>query len=469
MRPAHDRTITPTEGNIGRRLYDVVSSRRSVDLMVLVLPLAAACGSFIRVVGPIFGFRVVLLIFLGITALKYRSLPLPLEYRSVRLFTFLAIVWLLVGYVSILWAVDKVAAIKELFSVSLGLALVIGFLTQCASSDSIARNLIRGWVIAFMGTGVIGIYERLSGHHLSNYRFGQVQTSVDLRLVATFFGNPNAYAAFLVTAFPFLLWGLMTARSKSSRLFFVANLSALLVLLLFTGSRLCLLAMFIQGLVAVIIIATRPYRLAAIAGSVLVVAAILTGITAPLARAFPFLSHKIFSDGGVTALVQEVASPSGSGGVRLNLVKDGLWMVSQTRGVGVGAGNFEANVAKAPFSAYPIINPHDLWIEVLSQYGVLVFLLFVTWLIWCLLVGFRLLNHKAVAVTAAAKPLGLTIVVSVVGNVLAAMANSSYLESSINWVFLGSLGVLTITAERMLSDIARSTANGAAEDKLRLA
>jgi len=190
--------------------------------MVLALPLTAACGSLIPVVGPIFGFRFVLLVLLGITALKYRSLPLG--YRSVRLFALLAFVWLLFGYASILWAADKMASITELFSVSLGLALGIGLLAQSATRDSLARNLIRGWVIAFMGTGVIGIYERLSGHHLSNYRFGQVQTSADLRLVATFFGNPNAYAAFLVTAFPFLLWGLMTARSKSSRLFFVANL-----------------------------------------------------------------------------------------------------------------------------------------------------------------------------------------------------------------------------------------------------
>jgi O-antigen ligase len=224
---------------------------------------------------------------------------------------------------------------------------------------------------------------------------------------------------------------------------------------------------FIQGLVAVIVITTRPYRLTFIAGSVLVVAAILTGRTGPLARVLPFLPEKIFSEGGFTALAQELTSPRGSGFRRLNVIKDGLWMTSETHGVGVGAGNFEANIVKAPFPTEGVINPHNLWLEVLSQYGLLVFLLFVTWLIWCLLVGLRLLNHTEVTVGAAARPLGLTIVVSVLGNVLAATANSAYLESSVNWVFLGSLGVLTVTAERMLSDRARSSASGRAEDKLR--
>jgi teichuronic acid biosynthesis protein TuaE len=464
--PARDRTLIRTGGNAGRRLYDIASSRRAVDLMLLALPVTAAYGSLIHVAGPIFGFRVLSLILLVITALKYRSFPL--DYRSARIFTLLAFVWLLIGYASTLWSVDKVASFRELFGVTLGLALGIGLLAQSARSGSIARTLIRGWVIAFIATGVIGIYERITGNHLSNYLAGLVPGSPAGRFIASVFGNSNGYAAFLVTAAPFLLWGVMTARSIYSRLFFVANLSTLLVLLLFSGSRICLLALFLQGIVVVIVIASRWYRLAAITGSLLLVAAVLTGGAAALARVFPFLPQKLFSGTESDALAQEFASSSTSGGVRLNLIRDGLWMTGKTHGVGVGAGNFEANMVKAPFPTSHMINPHNLWIEVLSQYGVVVFILLMAWLIFCLVVGIRLLNSRELTALAEAKPLGIIIVVSVLGNLFAAMANSTYLESSTNWVFLGTLAVLTVTAERMLSDHTQSSPIDRPEEDSRL-
>ncbi len=467
MPPARDRTLIRTGGNAGRRLYDIASSRRAVDLMLLALPVTAAYGSLIHVAGPIFGFRALSLILLVITALKYRSFPL--DYRSARIFTLLAFVWLLIGYASTLWSVDKVASFRELFGVTLGLALGIGLLAQSARSGSIARTLIRGWVVAYVITGALAFREFITGAHMANYlpTYGLTVAHTS-QLVASVFGNPNAYAVFLVTAAPFLLWGVMTARSIYSRLFFVVNLSTLLVLLLFSGSRICLLALFLQGIVAVIVIASRWYRLAAITGSLLLVTAVLTGRVAALTRAFPFLPQKLFSEIGSDALAQDFASTNMSGGVRLNLIRDGLWMTGKTHGVGVGAGNFEANMVKAPFPTSHIINPHNLWIEVLSQYGVVVFILLMAWLIFCLVVGIRLLNSRELTALAEAKPLGVIIVVSVFGNFFAAMANSSYLGSSTNWVFLGTLAVLTVTAERMLSDHTQSSPIDRTEEDSRL-
>lgn len=406
-------------------------------------------GGLVRVIGPLFAFRVLLLVFVGLSVHGYRSLP----WRStvVRLLVAMAAVWLLVGYASLLWAADRERAIAQLFGLTLGLALSIAMVIQFARDEGVVRAFVPGWTIAFIVTGVIGTYERVSGHHLSNYlRDAAVPALVAQRYVASVFGNPNAYAAFLVTAFPFLLWGLLDAQARGRKAAFGAGMVALLVLLLLTGSRLCLLALSLQALVAVAVLARRRLRVTVLATTAVLVFVIATGLLARFATSVPFIPSKILMRMNITSLRTELASTSGSGGERVNLFRDGLWMVSKSRGIGVGAGNFEANVRQAPFSTHGIVDPHNLWMEVVSEYGVVVFALVVAFIGLCFSLGLRLLRRASTVEGGASRSLGLVIVISVLGNAIASVANSTYLMSSTNWLFLGGLGVLAVSAERAL-------------------
>ncbi|MDR1563613.1 MAG: O-antigen ligase family protein [Oscillospiraceae bacterium] len=60
---------------------------------------------------------------------------------------------------------------------------------------------------------------------------------------------------------------------------------------------------------------------------------------------------------------------------RLNLTKEGFGMLWRSFFLGVGANHYQYNI-KHPEKVNNLINPHNLWIEVLSQYGVLVFVPF---------------------------------------------------------------------------------------------
>ena len=432
------------------RLYRSDLWRNSGNLWIVALPVTAAFGSLIPVAGPFFGFRVVALLFLVATLPRYRTISMA--HPSTRTFLVLTLIWLPVGYSSILWATDRSASLRELLSVTIGLAVAIALLANSTDQKSIVRTLVTGWTVTFTVTAILGVYERLSGHHLSNYLAGVTLPQGFSYPIASTFGNPDAYAAFLVTAFPFLLLGLTRAQNLYSRIFFAACQPFLLLLLLLTGSRVCISAYFLQVIVAAVILARTRYRLVLVGSGAALVALILTGIAAePLVRIFPFLPSKLFATGGLGSIVQELASSDGSGGQRLNLIRDGLWMTEQTHGIGVGAGNFEANVLAAPFPTRGLVNPHSLWVEILSQYGTIVFLLFVFWIAFCLIAGIRLIGRSRATVTPSTRALGLALILSVLGNVVAVNAASSYLESSTNWIFIGCLGVLAAKAETILS------------------
>lgn len=447
MPPAGETALIQRTTRAAAQLYRSELWRRSVNSMLLALPVMAAFGSLLPVAGPFFGFRVMSLLVVLATLPRYRSISRILV--STRAFAVLALTWLAVGYASLLWATDRSASIKELFSVSIGLTVGIALLAY-AQTKQIIRILSSGWTVAFALTAIVGIYERVSGRHLSNYLTGVAIPWGFTYPIATTFGNPDAYAAFLVTAAPFLLLGLGQARSRISRGAFIASLPLLLLLLLLTGSRVCLFAFFVQVIVAVVILVRGPYRLALVTVGGALTALVLAGAAAPLARALPFLPTKLFVTGGLESILRELSSSSGSGGQRVNLMKDGLWMTARTHGVGVGAGNFETTVLEGPYPTNGLVNPHSLWIEILSQYGVLVFLLYASWLAICLITGMRLLNQSE-TLGRPERALGLALVLSVVGNLVAVNAASSYLESSTNWVLIGSLGVLAARAETVRS------------------
>lgn len=63
--------------------------------------------------------------------------------------------------------------------------------------------------------------------------------------------------------------------------------------------------------------------------------------------------------------------------VRLNLWRNGLLFLGQSLGLGVGAGNIEVWMAeKAVLPVENIVNMHNWWLEILTGYGLLVFIFY---------------------------------------------------------------------------------------------
>ena len=67
-----------------------------------------------------------------------------------------------------------------------------------------------------------------------------------------------------------------------------------------------------------------------------------------------------------------------SGGVRVNLILNGVLFLFQTAGFGVGAGNIEHWMAtRSAFPTREITNIHNWWAEIFAAYGVAIFAFYI--------------------------------------------------------------------------------------------
>jgi len=422
--------------------------------VLAALPAAAAFGALIPAIGPFFAFRLMVLL-LALQSLGSGK-PNLKGLRSVAAFRLLVGVWTVVGLAGSLLVQNQGLAMRAFLPLLLGFLLVY-LLISSGDPRGVLRSLQTGWVIAFLLTGLLALREVLTGVHMSNYLPGYDLTVVDPRLVASVFGNPNNYAAFLVTTFAFLVNGLMEAKSWFMRRFYVGLVITLCLLMVTTGSRIGLIALVVE-LAICARYAGKRYRGATIGGVVLVLLAILfvgAGERDSLAMKMP----EKLANATPSSVLDELlgGGRTTSGGQRVNLYRDGLWMVGDSAGFGVGPGQFEVVMASGdvPYDAGGTINPHNLYLEVASQYGIVVFLLFFGWVAAC----YRACRRGLRTSVGEEKSWGIAMVVAVAGNAVSALASSSYLPGSVNWVFMATLSLVAITLERRLQQEDRSGAH----------
>jgi len=349
----------------------------------------------------------------------------------------LAWVWILVGTLGSMSAYDSVGAIKELLNVILGLGVVAVVAGLVGYDTRMATGVWRAWVAAYLVTGLVAVWELKTGQHL--YGTFMEQTP-DYVLVMTWamstFANPNNYAAFLLLCFPFLLQSYASTKQLGIKVFAGLLVASLPLLMTFTGSRGGLFGLFLE----ILVLAGMRRGLTgvglALGGSIAVV-----GVGLFLLSAADLGESSLMIVGKVT-FIRESMLEGGSLNQRLYLIGNGLAMLLNTWGWGVGPHGFERAVlgSDMPYRI-EIPNPHNFWIEVASQYGIVVFAMLAYWL-WTL-VRIHLDQIRFARVNRLDASFSKTALVGCVGYVFATMENSSYIPQPTNWLFLGTLLALT--------------------------
>ena len=78
------------------------------------------------------------------------------------------------------------------------------------------------------------------------------------------------------------------------------------------------------------------------------------------------------------SLIAGIEQPGASVYVRINLIRNSFIFLWQHLGLGVGAGNVEYHMAHFQiYNTYGILNVHNWWVEILANYGILIFVGFV--------------------------------------------------------------------------------------------
>lgn len=276
--------------------------------------------------------------------------------------------WFGYAIISLAWSVSKEAAIKNIIFLSMGVSVVF-FSTYYFHKKKDFQILYNIWLYILGFLMVIGFWEHLTGHHLpvSEY-YNEMRTYIMFRPTGIF-RNPNNYATFLAISIPFAIGIVRYAHKKYIRLCGLCSALGVFYLVVVTGSRANIIAVLFELTFILLFLLNLRRKIKSV---------IAVGICIVLL--FMFLPGPVkgfFSQIGVelNSIVSQAKLKTGSIDIRINLVRNGLLFLYSTAGFGVGAGNYEYYMANfAQYSTAGILNPHNWWLEILINYGILIFI-----------------------------------------------------------------------------------------------
>ncbi|MGD9570540.1 MAG: O-antigen ligase family protein [Thermoleophilia bacterium] len=354
---------------IGTLLRDV-PVRRLAPVLVVLTALAAVGGP--NLAAPpapwLFLFRI-LIVLLGLGLVGYLLMDgrLVLPAGLPRPAGILAVWWLWTA-LSIGWADDALAGLRWTAFMAMMGGLAIAIAVICRERRR-ARILLWCLLGAFVLACLIAVAEVLTGLHLPTFRAG-VENRGALIGIGSLFGNQNNFAAFLALSLPYLLALPVLYRDVRLRFLGLGGAGVALILILLTGSKSGLAAagLVVLGML-VLVGADRGSRGRLVVAGGIAALAIALVVPAVQGSGPISLDERTITKLDFGILQDQAAGGTGSGAVRESLLSDGLALVAETDGLGVGAGNAETHVRS--LEAFPgVANLHNWWLEVLVNGGV---------------------------------------------------------------------------------------------------
>ena len=378
----------------------------------------------------IFPYRLLILlvwVFFIISIIAKKG-TLDLKSIKVKAFGLFLLIWFIYSLLSITWSIEKFAAIRSVTFLFLSFSVISFSVVFFDSVDDLYIVTII-WLVVLGVTLFIGISETIDGYDLTGSRFYLPDISFSAIAPRAFFGNPNNFATFLTLSTPLVLSFFFFSR-KYHRIVFLFIFLASLYVMILTGSRLNYLALLLI-IVYFIAIAILSRRIK-IEFNILIIGSLLL-LLVFRGRIFQEMGSLLYS---FQSLMAEIAEPTRSIGIRINLIRNGFSFLLSTWGFGVGAGNFESWMqTRALYSTRNIINPHNWYLEVLANYGILIFVGYLVFYWSMLKKTYQILrthwnNPKM-------RLIGVAVLGSLIGFLLASMSPSYVIAFRPQWLIFG--------------------------------
>ena len=436
-------------------LRDVPVGRLAPVLVVLTALAAVGGPNLAAPPAPgVFAFRI-LIVLLGLGVVGYllmdgrlalpAALPRPAGLLGV---------WVLWSALSIGWSEDTLAALRWTSFLAMMAALALSIALLCRSRR---RAQILLWVLlgAFAFACLIAVGEVLTGRHLPTFRAG-VESRGGLIGVGSLFGNQNNFAMFLSISLPYFAALPIVYRDVRLRAVGFAGGGLALIFMLLTGSKSGLLSagLILVGLLVLVGTDRRSRGRLLVAGAIAGLAVLLV-VPMLSGGGIVKLDERTTTKLDIGLLATQFDSGTGSGGVRGALLDDGLAIVGETNGLGVGAGNAETRVRA--LEDFPgVANLHNWWLEVLVDGGVVGFALY-------LLFFLTLLRGQTRAARRSGDPLVrymcLAGALSLIGWILGSLGPSTAIHFAPMWIMFG-LGMGALVLARQERDREEAATSG---------
>lgn len=337
-----------------------------------------------------------LMIFVGSLGISFFEIPLgPIEISNSRLVTLLLlggifiwcflkkeitifrggsfyvnelkfmIFWLLYGILNIIFVKDWRNYVLNILALTEGVLFVYICFKILKSEDDII-GAFNAFVCAGIIHNIIGWYEYFTGKYLfvaEEIQYAYLRTKSPV----SSFGNCNDFATFLliITTVSLALFLLEAKRIKKILYSALAISSSILIIL--TGSRACMLALAV-GAITYMIVGAKNIK------KITIIKLFFTAIPIMAIILYVFIRKNVHIS-ILTAFLGDGSKSSDS--ERLLLIKNGLHFVTDTFGLGVGAGNIGYWLSN--YAPYKVTVPqmHNWFIEIFSAYGVLIFISYI--------------------------------------------------------------------------------------------
>lgn len=325
---------------------------------------------------------------------------------------FIGVLWIIYGIISLSWVTDTVNAKIELLYVFLHYNLIFSILRYAYRANNPIMAVSFGWLICVSITVVLGLYEFITNHHFytSVLQAGQSDSGVaingirDKKFVAVLFNNYNEYVTLLAYSLPFLFQLLIKLNNIKWQ---IIIWTIVLITFAFTsvnGSRGGLLCYIIAVFFLIIQIKKLRFKY-----KKLTLFIILLVIFVLLVIARDFLFSDINERLANTTTVEDLG--------RISIYDEAIRLLHKSNYMGIGPWGFQSIVGFAP---------HSLLLEILSQYGLVVFIpLAVFWS----KIFLQIIKSKEC----------INGICMFIIFLVASFINSGYLHFAFTWIFFASI------------------------------
>jgi len=343
---------------------------------------------------------------------KFRQLH---KYES-----YFFMLWWIYATMSLLWAIEVDESIKHIFYFAVNFLGFFVILWLADRANEPQQSVVNGWILAFILTIPIAFYELWFDVHLSLSKqesdnlmnFGGM--ILQRRFASVTFYNLNGYNTFLCYILPFIASTFFIAQ-KSFKMAINWILLLLLCYLIISNSSRGAVFCLVVGLSVFMFYYLKKGKLIFIS---LVLIFIVTRYTALLyfEEIFEIISVRLKISG-----LEDVG--------RYENITMGLKAVVDSNLFGIGVGNYIPYMERLGLG---ISIPHNLFIEIVAQYGVFIF------------IGFLFILFRIIQSIRKNQSIFNKVIISIglFTYPFVNIINSGYLLTASTWLYLASLCII---------------------------
>lgn len=388
--------------------------------------------------------------------------------KPIRWFAAFSAFWFFYAVISLTWVANLSFGVRYMTFLGTMLLLALSF-PQFLKGIDMLKQTVKVLYGVFAVIVVVGIIEALTFFHLPSSRY----YGTDASAVTSFFNNQNDLATAVNLALPFLAAAMvmlpLTRRGKTA--VYITGILALSCLFI-TGSRsnsmfgLPLITVLWLGLIPFVLPRKQWWNLKnLLRGAVLLTVAVVTVATLTNTLLSDHTRTKLSTSLGIVQdlkgnwapfpaerteepVMDEPPSGDKSVSIRKYLIGNGFHFLAESHFLGVGAGNVEHYMAGAP-GVEDKTNIHNWWMEVLVNFGVMIFALYIGLYLWIL---WRLWHLAGVRRNPQLSPWirwgAVSCLISLIGYSIGGMAPSTAIHFTPMWVVHGFALAVIVLGER---------------------